>query len=134
MNTAGTTSMKIKHCQGGFAIIEGLIAIAVFAIAMLAVVSMQTKSVFTNDVALGITEQSTMAADMVEQLMALPYTDARLADGAHAPIIQGRYTMSWTVDEEAMIDNTKTISVTVTWNEQGTQKSINLLYVKPDTI
>ncbi len=126
--------VKKKSREGGFAILEALIAITVFTIGVLAVLSMQTASVMSNDNARGVTEQSTLAADLVERLMPLPYNHADLADGAHPPIVQGSYTISWTVDDDAMIPDTKTITVTVVWNVPGIEKSVNLICVKPDTI
>jgi type IV pilus assembly protein PilV len=130
MNTARLQNrLKGRH-QEGFAIIEALIAMVVFAIGMLAVLSMQTTAVRTNDTARGVSEQSVLAAEQLERLIGMPYADPNLTDGNHAAPDQGRYTITWTVTDDGMINNTKTIAVTVAWNEHGLTKSINLTYIK----
>jgi Tfp pilus assembly protein PilV len=131
MNTDGSMKNQKKTGQEGFTILEALVAIAVFTVAMVGIFSMQTTSVTTNDLARGVTDQSAMAAEVMERLIALPYDDADLTNGSiPPPQKQGRYTISWTVAEDDMIANTKTITATVTWIERGLQKTINLTYVK----
>ena len=134
MNSNWSMKHQKKTGQEGFAIIEALIATAIFAIGVFAVLSMQTKSVKTNDLARGVTSQSSIAAERVEQLITLPYEHDDLADGGHLPEVIGPYTINWTIAEDDVIANTKTITATVTWIEQGAQKTINLVYIKPDTI
>ena len=100
--------------QAGFTLIEVLIAITVFAVGILAIVSMQTTSVGGNAKARCMSDATSWAADRVEILMALDYDDADLDPGAHtaAPNPPG-YTISWNITADAPIPNIKTISVTV---------------------
>ena len=116
--------------QGGFVIIEALIALVVFTFGMLAIISMQTTAVKTNDTARGVTEQTAIAAERLERLMSLPFTDPNLLAGTHTAPVQGRYTTTWTVTDNGMINNTKTIEVTVAWNERGLTKNTILTYIK----
>lgn len=129
MNATGRMKkLKINQPEG-FAIIEALVAMAIFAIVMLAVISMQTKAVQTNDIARGVTEQTALAAEQMERLVALPFTHPDLT-GNHTAPAQGRYTIAWTVAANAMIDNTKTVTITVTWQEASVQKSVNLTFIR----
>ena len=129
MNATGRMKkLKINQPEG-FAIIEALVAMAIFAIVMLAVITMQTKAVQTNDIARGVTEQTALAAEQMERLVALPFTHPDLT-GNHTAPAQGRYTIAWTVAGNAMIDNTKTITITVTWQEASLQKSVNLTFIR----
>jgi Tfp pilus assembly protein PilV len=134
MKTDWSRNHQKKTGQEGFAILEALIATAIFAIGIFGVLSMQTTAVKTNDIARGVTSQSAMAAEMVEQLLSVPYDHQNLTAGSHPPQKEGRYTISWAVTDDDMIVNTKTITVTVTWLERGAPKTINLTYIKPDTI
>lgn len=132
MNRAFFKKVLKKKPSEGFAILEGLIAIAVFSIGVLAVCSMQTTSVRSNDIARGITEQSALAAGLVEQLIILPYDHAKLVAGSYPQPNHERYAISYSVLDDDIIVGTKTITVTVTWNRQGGgQKNINLVYIKP---
>lgn len=121
-----------KNRQEGSVLIEALIAIVIFSIGVLGVLSMLDTAVRTNDTARGITEQSAMAMSLVERLMPLPYDHADLANGSHpaTPLNQGRYSLSWTVAQNAMINNTKTITATVAWTERGQLKTVSLMAIK----
>lgn len=134
MSTDGSMTNQKKTGQEGFAILEALIATVVFAIGIVAVLLMQTTSVKTNDIARGVSTQSALAAERMEQLISLPYSHFDLGEGTHYEGSQERYAISWRVDDNIIINNTKTITMTVTWIEHGAQKTINLTYVKPDTI
>jgi Tfp pilus assembly protein PilV len=134
MNTERSINHQNKSGQEGFAILEAMISMAIFAIGIFGLLSLQTASVRTNDLARGITTQSAMAAEYVEQLISLPYGHDALKAGNHGPEDRERYTISWTVVDNDMINRTKTITATVVWFERGVQKTIVLTYIKPDTI
>ncbi|MFH0727567.1 MAG: prepilin-type N-terminal cleavage/methylation domain-containing protein [Pseudomonadota bacterium] len=121
--------------QGGFAILEALIAMFIFTVGILGVFSMQTTAMKTTSLSRGITEQSAIAAGLVERLMPLSYTHADLTPNiTFTNPNQGRYAISWRVAEDALITNTKTITVTVAWSDRGQQKTINLTYIKTNAI
>lgn len=114
----------VKHQnQEGFTIIEVLMAISIFAVGMLAVATMQYSAIRVNYTANRITTRTTWAQDRMEQLAALPYTDANLVDGNATvgvvttytdPSPPTGFTVTWTVDDDNPVQNTKLITVTVT--------------------
>lgn len=123
--------------ENGFFTVEAMIAAAIFAIAVTAVLALISGSFKANDGARGITEQTAFAADLIERLYALPYEDnegSRLDDGAYTLPDQGRYAISYTVQEDTPIANNKQISVTIQWNQGGMTKSITIDHIKPDTV
>ena len=69
-----------KNAQG-FSLIEVLIAMAIFAIGILAVTSMQMRSINLNTSARLQTEASTLAVDWMERLLAKPFEDICLDEG-----------------------------------------------------
>ena len=123
---------------GGFTLIEVMIALGILAFGILAIASMQSTSLSGTFRARNVTGASTVGQDRIEILMGIPYDDPDLASGAHTPetVTIGNYTydVGWTVSDDQPIDNTKTIDVTVQWQEKGVQKTLSLVYIKMDVI
>ncbi|MCK4488100.1 MAG: prepilin-type N-terminal cleavage/methylation domain-containing protein [Desulfobacterales bacterium] len=138
--------------EKGFTLLEVLIAISIFSIGILAVGTMQISSIRGNASARTHTEAATWAADRVERLMALPYNHPDLqdtdGDGAaglndateatddnpNPPPREGVYTIFWNVADNTPITNTKTITVIVTWNARGANRSVSMQHVIPQIL
>lgn len=115
----------------GFTLIEVLISIALFAIGIVGVMSMQAASIGGNKVANRLQEGTAWASDMMETLMTRDYDHADLAGGTHAlPTASNpaNYTIAWTVAVDAVCPDTKTITVTAT--NADLRQSISLQSVK----
>ncbi|MGD8671407.1 MAG: type IV pilus modification protein PilV [Desulfobacterales bacterium] len=85
----------------GFTLIEVLIAMAIFAIGILAVTTMQMRSINQNASARMQTEATTLAVDWMERLLSLPYEDAWLDEAASPYEIQsGNYIIECTINED----------------------------------
>lgn len=141
----------------GFTIIEVLIALAIFSIGILAVAALQITSIRGNSSAGIVTSNMTWAMDRVEELMALPYTDADLSAGDHS-VAAGNLTMDsdgidnnsdgeideagetgnvaiqWTVRDNMPMNQTKTVEITVTRTGWSGQKSVTLTQVVPEIL
>ena len=140
----------------GFTLMEVLIAMAVFAIGILAVFSMQMTATSSNAMARGLTENYTAAMDKVEELLMLPYDDADLdpdpgiqphtaatdadgidndGDGLIDEVGESGYiTLSWEVWENTVHNqNIKSVRVTVSSTVNGdNQREINFDFYKAD--
>ena len=108
---------KVREKKGsrGFTLIEVLIALGIFSIGIMAVGALQITSTNSNTRARIHTEEYSWVVDQIERLTALSYDDAALdADANPHSAVQGPYTVSWTVVDDAPVTGAKRIAVTVT--------------------
>jgi len=118
--------------QNGFTLLEVIIALFIFSIGLLAVASMQMTAIKGNYFSGTLTEATSWAADQMETLMSLPYTDPDLTAGDHPDVSDPDdiYTITWSVADDATTNNTKTINITVAWADKGSQRSLILYGIK----
>jgi prepilin-type N-terminal cleavage/methylation domain-containing protein len=106
-------AIRKKSDSRGFTLIEVLMAMAIFSVGILAVGAMQINSANSNTGARIHTEEYTWVVDQIERLTALDYNDANLAAGNRS-VVQGPYTISWTVVDDSPVAGAKGITVTAT--------------------
>jgi prepilin-type N-terminal cleavage/methylation domain-containing protein len=118
--------LKMKDNDHGFSLIEVLIAIAIFSIALFGISTMLISSTKSAAKARKITESSSLAADRIETLLATDYDDLV---SSPADIEEGAYSISWVVTDDAPINNVKTIVVRVE-NAQNNPRNFEFEYYK----
>ena len=119
--------------QNGYTLLEVIIALVIFSIGLLAVASMQLRAIKGNQFSGTLTEGTNWAADQMETLMSLPYTDVDLTAGDHTggpPEDDSIYTIAWNVADDDTTNNTKTITITVAWTDRGSQRTLILRGIK----
>jgi len=118
--------------EKGVTIIEILMAMCILAVGILAVVAMQTASARGNSTSSMSTGGLIFAVNQLETLMDRSWTHADLDSGNNPhSVSQGQYTITWNITDDGVINNTKTINMTVTWSNWGLQKRISVQHVMP---
>jgi prepilin-type N-terminal cleavage/methylation domain-containing protein len=109
-----TDRQRLKACQG-FTLIEILLALAIFSIGILAIAGLQIRAINLNSSSRMQSEATTVAVDVMERLMSLPYDHPDLDEGNGIQQNQvGAYTASWQITDDSPIVGCKTIGVWVT--------------------
>jgi prepilin-type N-terminal cleavage/methylation domain-containing protein len=118
--------------EKGVTIIEILMAMSILAVGILAVVAMQTSSARGNSTSLMSTNGLLFAVNQLETLMDRDWTHADLdADNNTHTVDRDPYTIEWDVIDPGVINNTKTINMTVRWSNWGLTKRIFVQYIIP---
>jgi type IV pilus assembly protein PilV len=146
-------NMMTNHNEQGFTLVEVLISMTIFAFGVLAVINMQMLSASMNFKARGMTEAVIIAQSKVEELSALPYSDAALQDTngdglAGFTIIKedvdagnadqsdntdAPYLLFWNVADDEPMANTKKIRVIVRWNVKGVTSNFEIEMMKTNS-
>ncbi len=124
----------------GFTLIEVLMAMVMFSVALLGLEKMHLTAIQVNTIANRLTQASTLVQDKAEQLLAMPYNDPLLADTTApgsvttypnannpdpSPPPPG-YAIRWEVDTDVPSVGIKTINIFVTWNNLKVSKTFSL--------
>jgi type IV pilus assembly protein PilV len=121
---------KDKDNQEGFTLIEVCIAMAIFAVGILALAGLQVTYIGGNASAQMQTEATALGAQVIEHLKSLPYDASELDPSAnpHQPPAggSGPYDVRWTVTDVPTVNNAKTIDVTVTPINRVNGRRVNI--------
>jgi type IV pilus assembly protein PilV len=139
-----------KNGENGFSLMEVLIAIMMFGFGVIAIAALQGTALKGNAVGRHYTEATTIAIGCLENLSALPWTDAQLQDvtaddiggldngfGAKEAVapdqqtVDGNYTVFWNIAESQLVAETKTVAMYVTWQDRGVSRSVRMRYIIP---
>ncbi len=132
----------------GFTLMEVLIALMVFSIGVLGVALMQIAAIRGNSWANDLSEATVFGSNQIEQILSWDYDDSRLdstnnnsytlPDGTTA-VVDGSqmdstssYHACWQVTDNTPVTGSKTIDLTVYWNQKGQLKRFSLQTVKAE--
>ena len=122
----------IKGNQSGFTIIEVLISIGILGFGILAISLMQAHFTGGNSKSRQFTRATDIAMNQIETLSNITDpSNSNLDTGNHTSIIstyERDYTLSWTVTDNN--DNTLSVDVSVSWNDDGLVRTLNFPWVK----
>ena len=111
------TATDRSTARNGFALIEVLMAMVIFAVGILALAGLQITTISGNAAARMQTEATAIGARIVERLRSLPFDHDDLVPAVHQhslPVSGSQpYAVNWTVRADTPVNGTKTVRVTV---------------------
>lgn len=126
----------------GLTLLENMIALLIFTVALMGIASMQVRSSKIDTEARLAFCRSMVATEYLETFLALPFDDPLLVDpdngytpavADHGPFMMasGRGTIEWEVDDRFPVPNAKRVSVTIrTRGDSGRRKEVIYDYIK----
>ena len=129
--------------QNGFTLLEVMVAMAVFMVAVAGSFAMYGRSVENNQLALISTRLTNLAYEQMDTVLAMPYDDPQLLPGAQAPVpftfpehnVEGE--LFWSVlAEGSAIRNTKIVTLNIFWRRghEHARGPFNLTFLKPEML
>lgn len=142
-----TTGKKYFNKSAGFTLLEVLIALVILAVGLLGTILLETTTVTGNSFSRELQTAAILAEDFVEQVQTMEFSDSLISAGTHPttgdisngweanPIDEagnngGMYSRTWSVADNALIADTKTVSVTVSWVKKNVPHSIVFTTIK----
>jgi prepilin-type N-terminal cleavage/methylation domain-containing protein len=118
MTTENRYQKVIVTDKRGFTLIEVMVAMAIFAVGILALAGLQTNYISGNAQARLKTEATALGGHVIEQLRSMPFDapDLDPATNPHQPPAgsTGPYDVQWSVTDNTPVNNTKMVTVAVT--------------------
>lgn len=125
---------RLGNPQAGFTLVEAMVALVVFSIGILGLAALAPVGSRAVSNAGRQTRASELCSNTAENLLALPYDDPDLTSGAHADPSNpypGKYYVSWNVEDDQPVANSKRITVTVRWPTSTSTTLQRLVIVNP---
>ncbi|MBW1997171.1 MAG: prepilin-type N-terminal cleavage/methylation domain-containing protein [Deltaproteobacteria bacterium] len=133
MNSQDRSGKRIRaKKEEGFTLLEAIFAISILTIGLLSLASMQVSTIKGNAFASGVTEATSLAADRLEKILALPFDHSDLSAGNHTdPDPPIGYSIGWNVVDDSPLNDTKTVNITVSWVDRGALRQVSVQRVVP---
>jgi prepilin-type N-terminal cleavage/methylation domain-containing protein len=112
----------MKHSRAGYSLIELLVAISIFAITAAAIAAQMVHSTAMISQNAEASQAITIAQQVMEDIRTLTYSD--MSSGAEMVTWKGqKFNAAWNVSEDDPAPGTKTVIVTVSWEDKGETKT-----------
>lgn len=144
-------SIKVAIDERGFSMIEVIVAMSLFVIGTMGIMSSQVNTMRINSNTSFIAQGVELANRTVEELLQLDYDDAQLIDDNGGVAAAGlnddtiltadeslqivtaqniTYNIYWNIQNDYPVANTKTVNIIVTWQNWGVSKRTVMSFIK----
>jgi prepilin-type N-terminal cleavage/methylation domain-containing protein len=112
----------MKHSRAGYSLIELLVAMSIFAVVATAIAAQMVHSTAMISQNAEASQAITIAQQVMEDIRTLAYSD--MSSGSETVTWKGQpFDAVWHVSEDEPEPGTKTVVVTVSWENKGETKT-----------
>jgi type IV pilus assembly protein PilV len=122
-------SKPVQLGTAGFSAVELMVSMTVMALLMLGFLTVFPLGMRSVQKGESLSTATSLAQDEMERLKTLPFTDAALTAGNHSDSgnpIEGAFTRTWTVTNDAPLAGMKTVRVTVAYRDGVGPRTIQM--------
>ena len=123
------TPIKIGLENSGFTLIEIMITLVILSLCILALGGLQVNAIRGNALSKLMTKAVFIAEEKVEQIKNTSYTNIQSESPQQVIKSSMNFTRQVTVTNNSPLPNTRTVNVTVTWQEGSKSYTVPLLTV-----
>jgi prepilin-type N-terminal cleavage/methylation domain-containing protein len=127
---------RIVSDKKGFTLVEVMIAMFCFLIAMLALTGLSSGTWHGLTHSKMTTEASVLGSKILENLRGISqnYNSADIADDTVYTLEEDGYTVSYRIMNNAVLPNTKYVRMDVNYSLKGASKTVRMYYLLPQVI
>jgi prepilin-type N-terminal cleavage/methylation domain-containing protein len=134
MRVTSGCKRQIAGTAAGFTLVEVLLALAIFAIGILALGALQIRYISGNALARNQTESLAVASGVLERLMAMPVQSSLdLSAGSHGPFNVGGHQVTWNITPDSPMEGIQSVVVRVFPNGRN-GRTVSVRYYISETV
>ena len=103
--------------EEGFTLVEIMIALVVLSVGLVALAGLQISAIRGNSFSKRMTTAVFVATERIEQIKNMPYANIQSESSSQVTASNMSFMRQVTVTNNSPLANTKTVNVTVTWND-----------------
>ncbi len=115
--------------NAGFTLVESMLTLAIMSVGLLALAGLQITALRGNALSRRMTTAVSIAEQKIEQLKDTPFANIQAESPTQVTVSNLNFTRQVTVTNNSPLDNSMTVSVSVSWKDGATTHTVPMATV-----